>query len=229
MSESAARHLPLLALTGGIASGKSAVADLFRGHGALVLSADLVGRELLEPGAPGWLILHEEFGGHFDDVSGRLDRGALRRAIFGDAGLRARVDSLLHPLIRMRIAELVAGAEGAVLPIPTLRPTFAGTVVEVPLLYEVGWQSDFACVVVVWADHRQALARLMARDHVDQAAAEAAIAAQLPLAEKIARADMVIDNRGDLRDTARQVAQLIERLTAGAACRLGLRNSSPST
>ncbi|NTV15754.1 MAG: dephospho-CoA kinase [Desulfobulbaceae bacterium] len=216
MSEPAGKSFPVLALTGGIGSGKSTVAEIFREHGALVLSADLVSRELLEPGERGWRQLRAEFGGRFFDPSGRLDRVALRQAIFADPGLRARLDSLLHPLIRARIAELVAGAAGADWPIPTRTPRFPGIVVEVPLLYEAGWQNDFAFVVVVRSDDEQAIRRLLIRDQISRAEAEAAWAAQLPLAAKLARADASIDNRGELAETARQVAELIVRLGVGA-------------
>jgi len=216
MSETVEKILPVLALTGGIGSGKSTVAELFRAHGARLLSADQVGRELLEPGALGWLSLRAEFAGRFFDGAGRVDRVALRRAIFSDTELRARVDRLLHPLIRAKISELVAGAGRMARPNPTRRPVYRGIVVEVPLLFEAGWQDDFGCVVVVRSEDEQAVSRLMARDLVSRPEAEAALAAQMPMREKIARADQVIDNRGDLASTARQVARLIERLTSGA-------------
>lgn len=212
------KNLLVLALTGGIGSGKSTVAGLFREHGALVVSADQVARELLAPGAPGWLKLREEFSSRFFDGAGRVERAALRRAIFADPGLRARVDALLHPLIRARIADVVASSGKMRRPIPTQSPVFHGVVVEVPLLFEVGWQDDFNFVVVVRSDDEQAVDRLMRRDLASRAEAEAAQAAQLPLAEKLARADAVIDNRGDLAATASQVAELIGKLAAGAGC-----------
>lgn len=229
MSDPGEKSRPPLALTGGIGSGKSTVAELFRAHGALVISADQVSRELLEPGAAGFRKLREEFGDRFITVAGQVDRVALRRAIFTDPALRARVDALLHPLIRARIAEMVAGADRQAWPTPTKTPVYPGIVVEVPLLYEVGWQDDFGCVVVVSSAVEQAIDRLMARDRVSRSEAEAALAAQLPMREKVARAEQVIDNQGDLAATALQVARLIERLLSGEACRKGIRNSSPST
>jgi len=224
------RKWPLLALTGGIASGKSTVAGLFAEHGALVISADQVARELLEPGAPGWGRLQAEFAGCFLDEDGRIDRAALRWAIFGDAVLRAKVDGLLHPLVRARIGELVAGAGRTGRPLPVRKPVFAGLVVEVPLLYEVGWQGDFDLVVVVRSDDGQAVDRLMARDQCSRSEAEAALAAQMPMGEKLALADAVIDNRGDLAATARQVAELIGRLAVQTGCHRGGRpDASPSS
>ncbi len=215
MAESVDKSPAILALTGGIGSGKSTVAGLFREHGALVISADLVSRELLEPEAAGWRKIQEEFGDRYFDTAGRLDRVALRRAIFGDSDLRLRLDALLHPLIRGRIGELLAGAARVARPVATRSPLFPGIVVEVPLLYEAGWQDDFPLVMVVRSEHEQAVLRLMARDQVSRAEAEAALAAQLPLAEKLAQADLVIDNRGDLAETARQVAELIEKVKPG--------------
>jgi dephospho-CoA kinase len=219
MSESVAKTLPLLALTGGIGTGKSTVAGLFREHGALVISADQVARELLEPEAAGFRKLRDEFGGRFLISTGQVDRVALRQGIFADSVLRARVDALLHPLIRARIAKMVAGADISERPIPTRSPVYRGIVVEVPLLYEVGWQDDFDCVVVVRGDDEQSVERLMRRDSVSRAEAEAALAAQLPLAGKLPRADVVIDNRGPLAATAQQVAALIGKLAVGAGSR----------
>lgn len=230
MVEAAGKPWPVLALTGGIGSGKSTVAELFRAHGALVISADRIARELLEPGASGWREIRRAFGDRFFDAAGRLDRAALRREIFTDRPLRARLDALLHPLIRARIAALVAGAEPSAGPEPSRTPLFRGIVVEVPLLFEVGWQDDFALVVVVDSDREPAMARLMARDRISRVEAEAALAAQWPLAEKLARADAVIDNRGELANTARQVAELIGKLGAGAVPGPGRRAvASPSS
>lgn len=224
----AEKSWPPLALTGGIGSGKSTVAELFRAHGALVISADQVSRELLEPGAAGFRKLREGFGERFFTAAGQVDRVALRRAIFSDAALRARVDTILHPLIRERIGEMIAGADRKAWPTPARTPVYPGIVVEVPLLYEVGWQDDFSCVVVVSSEAEQAVVRLMARDRISRSEAEAALAVQLPMREKVARADQVIDNRGDLAATAQQVARLIMRLLSGEVCRRGSRNSSPS-
>jgi dephospho-CoA kinase len=125
--------------------------------------------------------------------------------------LRRRLDSLLHPLIRKRILESQSKT-GQTSDEASQPPFFRGTVVEVPLLFEAGWEGDFDKVVVVLADERQLVDRLRKRDGVSRAEAEAAIAAQMPLPEKVARADYVIDNRGSLADTARQVSELIGRL-----------------
>ncbi len=209
------RQKPLvIALTGGIGTGKSTLGELFRQHGARLISADQLSRELLAPGAEGAELIRRQFGERFFAADGEIDRAGLRRAIFFEPELRRQLDSLLHPLIRKRIFELLAQPkrtwDEAVQP-----PFFQGTVVEVPLLFEVGWQDDFDRVVVVLADDQQALARLRQRDGVSRAEAEAAISAQMPLREKLTRADYVIDNRGSLAETARQVAELIVLLQGG--------------
>ena len=219
----------VIGLTGGIGTGKSTVAELFRQHGATLISADQLSREILAPGAVGSQLLRREFGERFFGGRQELDRAALRRAIFTEPEVRRRVDALLHPLIRQRIAELLPAA-AKVRPVAEKMPIFHGVVVEVPLLLEVGWQDDFDCVVVVRADERQALARVRNRDGVKRREAEAAIAAQLPLSEKLALADEVIDNRGPLPETARQVAELIFRLQGGVPRkRPQPRNPSPSS
>lgn len=218
----------VLGLTGNIGSGKSTVAELFRQHGALLISADQISRELLATGADGSRLLRETFGEVFFNDGGGLDRVALRRAIFAEPELRRKVDAILHPLIRQRIAELLCASEQD-RPTATKTPIFPGIVVEVPLLFEVGWQDDFDYVVAVRADDQQALERLRQRDGVSRAEAEAAMAVQLPWREKIARADHVIDNRGGLDQTARQVAELIARLQGGVgSARPRPKNPSPS-
>jgi dephospho-CoA kinase len=204
----------LIGLTGGIGTGKSTLGELFRQHGARLISADQLSRELLAPDGEGTKLLRRQFGERFFSSGGVIDRGGLRRAIFADPELRRKLDSLLHPLIRKRIFELLAET-GQNMPEAIRPPFFQGTVVEVPLLFEAGWQDDFDRVVVVLAEDEQALERLRQRDGVSRAEAEAAVAAQMPLCEKIARADYVIDNRGSLDETARQVSELIVLLRDG--------------
>lgn len=205
----------LIGLTGTIGSGKSTVAEFFRHHGALVISADQLSRELLTADGAGTQLLRREFGERFFAGRQELDRSALRRALFAEPELRRRVDALLHPLIRQRLAELLAAAEQTQPP-AGLPPPVLVIVVEVPLLFEVGWQDDFDCVVVVRAEEEQALERVRRRDKVSLSEAEAAVAAQLAMEEKLARATHVIDNRGSLGETARQVEELIVRLRKDA-------------
>lgn len=203
-----------IALTGALGSGKSRVADLFRDQGARVIDADQISRSLLEAGAKGWCALRAEFGERFFNADLTVDRKKLRAAIFGDASLRKKVDAILHPLIREEINGICAQnladkADGRVAPARRII-----TVVEVPLLFEVGWQDDFDLVVVVTAATETCLERVMRRDGVDFTAAQAAFATQMSLAEKTGMADYLIDNSGTLAEAARQVKDVYARLSA---------------
>lgn len=196
----------LIGLTGGIGSGKSRVAELFMAHGAQVIDADQIGRLILEPGEKGWQALQTAFGSRFLEIDQTINRQKLRSAIFSDRALREEVDNLLHPLIREDIIRVCCDNQGQV---RQLR------LVEVPLLYEAGWQKDFDLVVVVAADKETCLTRIMARDGVNRHEAEQALAAQMNIQEKVARADIVINNGGAWSDTVAQVDELIRELTAG--------------
>lgn len=200
-----------IALTGAMGSGKSRVAELFRELGARVVDADEVSRRLLEPSAMGWVALSDEFGKRFFKSDLALDRKKLRNAIFSDEGLRKKVNAILHPIIRQAVNEICA-ADADRESAGVGRAVF--TVVEVPLLFEVGWQEDFDLVVVVFADEETCLNRVMSRDGVDRHSALAAFSTQMSLAEKVRMADHVIDNSGDLAATARQVKNLFEKLSS---------------
>lgn len=203
-----------IALTGAMGSGKSRVAELFLEQGARVIDADKISRLLLEPSEKGWSALQAEFGELFlnDDLT--VDRKKLRASIFSDESLREKINSILHPLIKYAINGICAEKtvhqsvmiDGAgCLPI---------TVVEVPLLFEVGWQDDFDLVIVVCADEETCLKRVMVRDGVDRQSALAAFASQMSLAKKIRMADYVIDNNGEMEATARQVKELCISLSS---------------
>lgn len=192
----------LIGLTGIIGSGKSMVADLFRKSGCKVLDADQIGRALMEKGAPGWIRLKDQFGSFYFNADESLNRQKLRRDIFENSELRARINSLIHPLIRQEIfRQLANGDDGQLI-----------TVVEVPLLFEVGWQDDFDLTIVVAADEKTCLERLITRDQVDVQAGREALAAQMSLAEKVRLADLQIDNNGSIEETARQVQEIVEKL-----------------
>ncbi len=194
----------LVGITGSIGSGKSRVAEYVRQvSGARLLSADHICRELLAPGALGRQGLQQALGGRFLTPDGQLARAELRRAIFGDPELRATVNAILHPLARqeMQAAAQRLVAEGC-------RRILA----EVPLLYEAGWEADFARVLLVTAPDTVCVQRLRARDKISRAEAEAALAAQMPQAEKIARADLVLDNSGEWPATRLRLDRLLPKL-----------------
>jgi dephospho-CoA kinase len=188
-------------LTGGIASGKSAVADLLAEHGALVVDADVLAREVVEPGTLGLAAVVERFGPSVLAPDGRLDRAALGRLVFGpdEAARNARRDleAIVHPAVRARAAELEAGAA----------PDEA-VVHVIPLLVEIGQADRFELVVVVDVADEVQRARLLARGGLSEEEADARIAAQVSRAERLAAADLVVDNNGTREDLGRHVDAL---------------------
>lgn len=191
----------VVAVTGGMGAGKSSVARfLCTISGATGFDADAVCRGLLAPEAPGWLALRGAFGEKFFLADQTVDRPLLRETLFADQGFRENVNALLHPLVRRQlwaqIRELAENSPGS------------RVVVEVPLLYEAGWQADYSRVVVVYADAAVCRKRLMLRDMSGVLEAEQAMGAQLSLADKVLLADHVIDNSGAWEDTCLQVHRL---------------------
>jgi len=193
--------LSTVAVTGGMGSGKSSVARyLSEISGALFVDADGICRQLLEPGASGWLALRAAFAERFFEADHCLDRVLLRKAIFADDVLRNEVNALLHPLVRNEIHECVmrCGRGGAA----------QRVVVEVPLLYEARWQDDFLRVVVVYADSDVCLDRIVARDHVGREEALRSMGKQIPLFQKSVWADHVIYNNGPWSESCLQIHHL---------------------
>ena len=176
-------------LTGGIASGKSTVARAFRALGVGVVDADEVAREIVEPGKPALEAIVHEFGAGVLDGKGALDRKALGAVVFGDVGKRKTLEAITHPRIFARSMELL-GAYA------TTGAPYA--LYEAALLVENGSYRMFAALVVVAAQRETQLRRIVARDGLSVADAEARLDAQLPLDQKIAVADHVIWNDGDL-------------------------------
>ena len=180
-------------MTGGIGSGKSTVAALLAERGAQVVDADRIAREVLEPGTPGLAAVVAEFGPGVLTADGALDRPALAALVFGDPAARARLDAVVHPLVRARAAELVA-----------LAPDDAVVVQDVPLLVETGQAGSYDLVLVVQTDVEVRVARLLDRG-LTEADARARIASQATDEERRAVADVVLRNDGDRQDLAAQV------------------------
>jgi dephospho-CoA kinase len=194
-------------LTGGIGSGKSTVAGRLAALGATIIDADRLARDAVAPGSPALDAIRARFGDAVFGPGGALDRAALGAIVFGDAEARAALNAIVHPEVARRALEAKAAAEAA----------GAGVVVyDLPLLYENGLAPMFDAVVVVAVPPEVQRARVLARDGASPEAIEARIAAQWPLAEKVARADVVIDNGGTRADTERQVDALWARWTAAA-------------
>ncbi|MCC2333344.1 dephospho-CoA kinase [Cellulomonas wangsupingiae] len=198
-----------IGLTGGIAAGKSVAARRFAASGAVVVDADLLAREAVAPGSPGLDAVVEEFGAGVLDAAGELDRAALGRIVFADPVARARLDALVHPVVRRLAAEREAAAA-------TLD---AGAVVvhDIPLLVETGQAEDFHVVVVVHTPAVLRVERLVRLRGMDRADAEARVAAQARDEERLAVADVVLDGSGSDADLERQVDELWTRLAVERA------------
>ena len=168
------------------------------------IDADEACRLLLEPHAEGWRKFSRLFGVKNLAVDGAINRPLLRKDLFSDEDFRQKVNNVIHPLvksaIRVQMDHIIeAGANSRVL-------------VEVPLLYEVQWEYLFDAVVVVYADYETCLTRLMERDGIERSVATKELESQLNLAEKVIKADYVVDNSGRLSDTGNQVVHLAELL-----------------
>ncbi len=191
----------VLGLTGGIGSGKSTVCRMFAELGAEVVDADRLARDVVEIGQPALAEIVQAFGPEMLLPDGHLDRGRLAALIFRDAAARERLNGITHPRIRERIWEEVAAR--------SVRPGVL--ILDIPLLYENARTDLVEAVIVVWVDRETQLRRLREREGLSLEEAQRRIAAQMPLEEKRARADHIIDNTGGLAKTRRQVRAVYER------------------
>jgi dephospho-CoA kinase len=193
--------MKILGLTGGIGSGKTVVGEMFARLGAEIIDADQLAREVVEPGQPALEEIVQRFGSDILQPDGRLDRARLGGIVFADASARAALNAITHPRIRQRMEDAIAA-----------RKDRAGVLVLViPLLYESARSSLVEEVIVVWVDPQTQFRRLVERGGLTAEQARQRIEAQMPLDEKRAHADDVIDNRGSLADTQRQVEAIYRR------------------
>lgn len=196
----------VVGLTGGIGSGKSTVASFFEELGARRIDADRLAREALARGTRGWAQAVARFGRGILLPDGEIDRRGLAARIFADPEERRALEAIVHPAVREAVRQRLAeiGREE-----PSAR-----VVLEVPLLFEIGMDRDCDVRVVVFVPEALQLERLVARDGLDREEALRRIRSQMPLAEKCARADWVIDNAGPLAATRAQVRDIYRRLAA---------------
>lgn len=192
-----------IALTGGAGSGKSTVARMFQELGAPVVDADAAAREAVRPGQPAWEELRQAFGPQFFREDGELDRSKMAQAAFSHPEVRQKLNAILHPhiirIIRDKIKKLAEAGEKLV-------------IVEVPLLFEAGLQNAYDRVIVVDADPEQQRQRLSTRDKRQAEEIAGILAAQWPLEKKRRLAHYVIDNRGSLENTKKQVKNIWREL-----------------
>ncbi|EJO22706.1 MULTISPECIES: dephospho-CoA kinase [unclassified Selenomonas] len=192
--------MKIIGLTGGIACGKSTVSRALRAHGAAIIDADALAHELSQPGQAIFNAYVERFGRGIVTAGGTLDRAAIAARVFADPTVRTEVDAITHPLIRAAAEERLRAARAA---------EKRAAVLDVPLLFEAGWDALADEVWVVALPAEEQLARLLARDKsMSEGEARARISAQMPLTEKCARADIVIDNSGTVEETRECIEQL---------------------
>ena len=192
-------------LTGGIASGKTAVSNALGERGAVVIDADVLARQVVEPGTPGLAAVVERFGTDVLAHDGRLNREALGRLVFADPGARRDLEAIVHPAVRARAAAIEADAASD-----------SVVVHVIPLLVETGQQDDYDVLVVVDVEPDRQLQRLRQRNGLDTEAANARISAQATRAARLAVADIVLGNDTDLAGLLDQVDRLWRDLRARA-------------
>lgn len=196
-------------LTGGIGSGKSTVADLLSSYGAVIIDADVLAREAVAPGSAGMERVLAEFGAEVLGSDGSLDRARLGSLVFADADRRAALNAIVHPYVRARSEALMAAA-----------PTDAVVVQVVPLLVENGLQGGYDVVVVVDVSPETQLHRLVDTRGMSESDARARMGAQSSREARLAAADVVVPNDGDLEALRAAVDALWAQLAGDSAARV---------
>ena len=195
----------VIGLTGGIGSGKTAVSDRFAQRGVPVVDTDQLARELVEPDQPALAEIVAHFGVDCLDESGLLHRARLRERVFADLTGRQRLEAILHPRIRKLSQERIAAL------------TAPYCLVAIPLLAETGMTDGLDRILVVDVPEAEQIRRVMTRDQIDEIQAQRILAVQASRAQRLALADDVIENIGDLEQLDRQIASLHQRYLTWAA------------
>jgi dephospho-CoA kinase len=193
-----------VALTGGIATGKSYCLARFASLGVPTIDADRLARDVVAPGSRALEQVATRFGASILRDDGSLDRPSLGRIVFADPAARADLEAIVHPEVYRRIGEWLA----------TLPPRTRLAVADIPLLFETGHTHDFDRVVVVACDPRELIRRIIARDGLSEREARGRLDSQWPIEDKAARADYVIKTDGTAADTDSQVKTVYEMLNA---------------
>jgi len=189
-----------IGLTGGIGSGKSTVAELFRKRGAHIIDLDLLAHQVEEPGGSVWQEIVDYFGREILDTEGRIDREALGEIVFRDSAKREELNRIVHPAVRdewqHRIDDIVRGDGQAIV------------ISDVPLLIEVGWHEEMDIVILVYTPPGVQIERIMERNGYTQEEARDRLRSQMPLDEKIPFADFVVRNEGTREETEAAVEEV---------------------
>ncbi|MCO7124821.1 dephospho-CoA kinase [Sporolactobacillus shoreicorticis] len=191
-----------IGLTGGIASGKSTISHWLVQHGYPVIDADKISREIVAPGEPALAKIAEQFGKTMILPTGELDRKKLGALVFQDTRKRRQLDELLHPIIRYRMNEALNQLE---------EQGVQAAFLDIPLLYENGLETWVDQTLVVAVSEENQLRRLMTRNKLTEDQARARIASQIPLLDKVKRADAVIDNNGSIEESEAQLRCFLSR------------------
>ena len=200
------RRFLLVGLTGGVGTGKSMVSRMFRELGCLIIDADLLAREVVEPGEPAYDKIVAEFGKQILEADGRIDRKKLGALVFADPAKRKRLEEFTHPEIRQRQAGILA---------ELMTEAFEGIVIfDAALLVEAGGAKNMDRLVVVYASEPVQLRRLALRDDISPAEASEKIRSQMPLSLKVKQAHYVVDNSGTREETGRHAREVHQALLA---------------
>ncbi|GAB5588264.1 Dephospho-CoA kinase cab5 [Umbelopsis nana] len=196
--------MKLVGLTGGIGSGKSTVSRIFAEQNIPIIDADLIARQVVEPGRRAYNLIRKYFGDEILNADGTIDRPKLGSIVFADSDKRKVLNSCVHPYVRLEMLKQVLWhwMSGAKL-----------VVVDVPLLFESKLDKFVNTTVVVYCSEGLQLQRIMKRDNMSEEAATQRIRSQMPLSEKVKLADIVLDNSSDLNQLKLQVRDLTARLT----------------
>ncbi len=193
-----------VALTGGIATGKSHILKHFEQLGVPTIDADVLAREAVAPGSDGLDAVVRSFGADVLDSSGALDRRKLATIVFNDPERRVTLEHIVHPEVRRRMDAWFR----------TVAPGVPFAIADIPLLYETGREAEFDAVIVAAADPETQVRRMVERDALSETDAKQRLAAQLPIQDKERRADYVIRTAGSFVETERQVEDVFHALTA---------------
>ncbi len=194
----------LVGLTGGVATGKSTVARMFKQCGAVVVDADQLAREVVQPGKPAWHDIVHQFGKSVLSVDRTINRQRLGSIVFQNRKKLRQLERIIHPRVAREQARLTRQAAG--------KDPYAVVIYDVPLLFEAGIDKRVDKIIVVTADHNTQLARLRKRNGLSRSEALQRIRNQMPLAKKRLRADYILDGTKNLRQLAKDVSQLLEDL-----------------